>query len=70
MFAGKTAQVIIVHAKETKLYAELLRDLFALRNDREGKIFGVPDGSVKATVMQDKEFLKLSKNKTSDQKVI
>lgn len=68
---GKTAKkLIIVCDEKTKDYANYLRQLISLNDDKEGEVVGVADGSVEAAVWTDKEYLANSAKVSSNEHVL
>lgn len=68
---GKTAKrLIIVCDEKTKDYANYLRQLISLNDDKDGEVVGIADGSVEAAVWTDKEYLANSAKVSSSEHVL
>lgn len=49
-------KLIIVYTKQTQKYASFLMQLIGSKDDREGRVIGVEDGSVDAVLWSEKDY--------------
>lgn len=70
MLGEKLRKLIIVVDETTKCYGELLSALISLKDDAEGNIIGVRDGTVEAVVWDEKIYLNNEAQLSSTNKVV
>lgn len=57
MFQKQVKKLIIVTDEKSKPYANYLMALISAKDDKEGEVVGIEDGSVEAVVWSEKNFL-------------
>lgn len=70
MMGKATKKLIIVCDEKTKEYANYLRQLISVNDDKDGEIVGIEDGTVEAAVWTDKEYMANSAKVSSSEHVL
>jgi len=70
MFKAEKIKLLIVCDEKTKIYANQLSQLISANDDHENEVIGSKDGSVVASVWEEKHFLANEANISSDQNIL
>lgn len=70
MIGKNTIKLIIVCDEKTKDYANYLRQLISVNDDKDGEIVGTEDGTVEAAVWMEKEYIANSATISSKEHVL
>jgi len=70
MFREEKKKLLIVCDNKTKVYANQLSQLISANDDSENEVIGSKDGSVVASVWEEKHFLANEANISSDQNIL
>lgn len=70
MLGKHVTKLIIVCDEKTKNYANYLRQLISVNDDKDGEIIGIEDGTVEVAVWLDKEYLANAATLSSNEHIL